>query len=206
MAFLLHDSQCYRRFTRLSFCWTPSASCLQENISRIQAGTLQQVIRFLVQWAESRGLEREREIYIKCYMGRVTQAGKAERLNRAWLLPQDSPDVPQTVQRLSARFGLSSREAYRYLREVQRLTQPVPVSEGKQVLSVRLPRGLIRRLREHSAANTAVSELVRGPSALGSPPGSRMAEAGPLAVAFEYRFDRHLPDRLAGAYERLAPV
>ena len=48
LAFLLHDSQCYRRFTRLSFCWTPSVSCLQENISRIQAGTLQQVIRLLV--------------------------------------------------------------------------------------------------------------------------------------------------------------
>ena len=45
LAFLLHDSQCYRRFTRLSFCWTPSSSCLQENISRIQADTLQQVRR-----------------------------------------------------------------------------------------------------------------------------------------------------------------
>ena len=39
LAFLLNDSQCYRRFARLSFCWTPSASCLQDNISRIQAGT-----------------------------------------------------------------------------------------------------------------------------------------------------------------------
>ncbi len=64
LAFLLHDSQCHRRFTRLSFCWTPSASCLQENISRIQAGTLQQVIRLLVQWAESQGLERGRKIRV----------------------------------------------------------------------------------------------------------------------------------------------
>ena len=64
LAFLLHDSQCYRRFTRLSFCWTPSASCLQENISRIQAGTLQQIIRLQVQWAESQGLERGRKIRV----------------------------------------------------------------------------------------------------------------------------------------------
>ena len=64
LAFLLHDSQCYRRFTRLSFCWTPSASCLQENISRIQAGTLQQVIRLQVQWAEIQGLERGRKIRV----------------------------------------------------------------------------------------------------------------------------------------------
>ena len=64
LAFLLHDSQCYRRFARLSFCWTPSASCLQENISRIQASTLQQVIRLQVQWAESQGLERGRKIRV----------------------------------------------------------------------------------------------------------------------------------------------
>lgn len=94
-------------------------------------------------------------------MGRVTQAGKAQRLNRARSLLQDSPDLRQAVQRLSAQFGLSSRQAYRYLREAQRLTRPVPVSEGKQVLSVRLPRGLVRRLRERSTATgTAVSELV----------------------------------------------
>lgn len=94
-------------------------------------------------------------------MGRVTQAGKAERLNRARSLLQDSPDLPLAVQRLSAQFGLSPRQAYRYLREAQRLTQPVSVSEGKQVLSVRLPRGLVRRLRQRSTATgTAVSELV----------------------------------------------
>lgn len=94
-------------------------------------------------------------------MGRVTLAGKAERLNRARALLQDSPDLTHAVQRLSAQFGLSSRQAYRYLREARRLTRPVPVSEGKQVLSVRLPRGLVRRLRERSTATgTAVSELV----------------------------------------------
>ena len=94
-------------------------------------------------------------------MGRATQAGKAERLNRARSLLQDSADLPQAVQRLSAQFGLSPRQAYRYLREAQRLTQPVVVSEGKQVLSVRLPRGLVRRLRERSAATgTTVGELV----------------------------------------------
>ena len=94
-------------------------------------------------------------------MGRVTQAGKAERLNRARLLLQDSPDLIHAVQRLSAQFGLSSRQAYRYLREARRLTRPVPVPEGKQVLSVRLPGDLVRRLRECSTTtDTAVSELV----------------------------------------------
>ena len=64
LAFLLNDSQCYRRFARFSFHWTPSASCLQENISRIHAGTWQQINRFLVQRAESQGLERGRKIRV----------------------------------------------------------------------------------------------------------------------------------------------
>jgi IS5 family transposase len=62
LAFLLSDSQSFRRFARLPWQWTPSASCLQDNISRIQAGTWQQINRLLVQWAEGQGLERGRKI------------------------------------------------------------------------------------------------------------------------------------------------
>ena len=62
LAFLLSDSQSFRRFARLPLHWSPSASCLQENISRIQAGTWQQINRLLVQWADRRGLERGRTI------------------------------------------------------------------------------------------------------------------------------------------------
>ena len=54
LAFHLSDSQSFRRFARLPWHWTPSASCLQENISRIQASTWQQINRLLVQWANAR--------------------------------------------------------------------------------------------------------------------------------------------------------
>ena len=33
-----------------------------------------------------------------------------------------------------------------------------------------------------------------------------MPDGVPLAVRLEYRFDRHLPDKLARAYARLAPL
>ena len=39
LTFLLSDSQSFRRFARLRWHWSPSASCLQENICRIQAST-----------------------------------------------------------------------------------------------------------------------------------------------------------------------
>ena len=45
LAFHLSDSQSFRRFARLPLHWTPSASCLQENVSRIQASTWQQINR-----------------------------------------------------------------------------------------------------------------------------------------------------------------
>ena len=62
LAFLLRDSQSFRRFACLSFHGPPSVSCLQENISRIQASTWGQINRLLVGWAERQGLERVRKI------------------------------------------------------------------------------------------------------------------------------------------------
>ena len=94
-------------------------------------------------------------------MARVSDAEKAQRLNLARTLLTACPHLPDAVERLAGQLGISTRQAYRYLRQAQQLTAPVPVSDGKDVLSVRLPRGLIRRLRERSlATGTAVSELV----------------------------------------------
>ncbi len=62
LAFLLSDSQSFRRFARLPYHWSPSASCLQKNISRIQASTWEQINRLLVGWADRQGLERGRKI------------------------------------------------------------------------------------------------------------------------------------------------
>ena len=58
----MSDSQSFRHFARLPFHWSPSASCLRENISRIQASTWGQINRLLVGWADRRGLERGRKI------------------------------------------------------------------------------------------------------------------------------------------------
>ena len=58
----MSDSQSFRRFARLTYHWSPSASCLQENISRIQASTWEQINRLLVGWAARQGLERGRKI------------------------------------------------------------------------------------------------------------------------------------------------
>lgn len=94
-------------------------------------------------------------------MGRVSEAEKTRRLNRARSLLEEFQQRPDCVERLRTEFAISIRQAYRYLREAQQLSQHVPVPDDKAVLSVRIPRSLILRLREGSAATgTAVSELV----------------------------------------------
>ena len=62
LAFHLSDSYSFRRFVRLPAHWTPSASCLQQNISCIQATTWKRINRVLVGWADDQGLERGQKI------------------------------------------------------------------------------------------------------------------------------------------------
>ena len=48
----------------LGLGWSPGKSCLQENISRIQASTWQRITRVLVGWAKAEGLEKGRKIRV----------------------------------------------------------------------------------------------------------------------------------------------
>ena len=93
-------------------------------------------------------------------MARVSDAEKAQRLNRARSLLQKCPHLPDAAGRLAEQFAISTRQAYRYLSQARKL-RAGPRPDAKDVLSVRLPGSLIRRLREYSATTgTAVSELV----------------------------------------------
>ena len=94
-------------------------------------------------------------------MARVTQAEKARRLNLALSLLQECPHLSDAARRLADQFAISTGQAYRYLSQARRPTEPVPIPDGKDVLSVRLPCSLIQRLREDAATTgTPVSELV----------------------------------------------
>ena len=64
LAFLVDDSLSFRAFCRLPLGWSPGKSCLQENISRIQASTWESITRVLVGWAATEGLEKGRKIRV----------------------------------------------------------------------------------------------------------------------------------------------
>jgi hypothetical protein len=68
-------------------------------------------------------------------MTRSTKADKARQLNSAHRLLQRGVPLPEAVRRLSREFGLSGRQAYRYLEEATHLDRPVEVSDGDNTMT-----------------------------------------------------------------------
>ena len=54
----------------------------------------------------------------------------------------------EVVSSLEVKFGLSARQAYRYLQQAQRTTTPLALPEPKAVFTVKLPTSLIQRVRQ----------------------------------------------------------
>jgi len=62
---------------------------------------------------------------------------------------------------LGARYGMSKRQAYRYLHEAQQQPQPVPIPQHKIAFTVKLSEGLVQRLRQRArSSGQTLSELV----------------------------------------------
>lgn len=54
----------------------------------------------------------------------------------------------EVVSSLEAEFELSGRQAYRYLQQAQKTTNPLALPEPKAVFTVKLPTSLIQRVRQ----------------------------------------------------------
>jgi predicted DNA-binding transcriptional regulator YafY len=94
-------------------------------------------------------------------MGRATAPEKAERLNYARKLLQRFDYLPDAVARMVNLFGISPRQAYRYLQQAQLLAKPVPVGDLKIAFTVKLSRELVRRLRAFAnRTDLSLSEIV----------------------------------------------
>src|SRR3712207_4579638 len=56
-----------------------------------------------------------------------SDAQKAERLNRARMLLQESGQLPEAIERLARECSISPRQAYGYLRQASELKKPIAV-------------------------------------------------------------------------------
>jgi hypothetical protein len=63
---------------------------------------------------------------------------------------------------LSRDFGLSRRQAYRYLEEAQAVASPPVVAEASVTIALKIPSNIVRELRAYSAiSGLTMSEIVR---------------------------------------------
>src|SRR5580692_5458048 len=83
-------------------------------------------------------------------MARSTKVDKARQLNAAFSMLQSSVAFPEAMQRLSREFGLSERQAYRYLEEATQLKRPVEVIEATVPITLKVPEGTAHLLRAYS--------------------------------------------------------
>ena len=86
-------------------------------------------------------------------MPRSSKAAKARQLNVAYRLLQRNVALPEAAQRLAGQFGLSLRQAYRYLEEAAELNAPVEVVEATVPVTLKLPPTTVRALRAHARSS-----------------------------------------------------
>ena len=94
-------------------------------------------------------------------MDRASNAEKAERLNHARGLLRRFEHLPDAVERMVLDCSVSTRQAYRYLQQAQRLKQDVPVTDSKIAFTVKLSEKLVERLRSYAATKgLSLSDIV----------------------------------------------
>ena len=91
---------------------------------------------------------------------RADAGERARRINAAAELLAASVEPAEAARRLAGRFDVSERQARRYV-DAAREGGAVAVPEPTVVFTVRLPAGLVERLRAHAAASgRTLSSLV----------------------------------------------
>ena len=101
-------------------------------------------------------------------MSRSSGAERAQRLNAAFDLLTQGHAVAPAAAMLTEQFGLSQRQAYRYLQEAQTIKRPVPVSAPSVAITIKVPGDIATALRAHAqATGSTIGDVVsRAVSAL----------------------------------------
>ena len=107
-------------------------------------------------------------------MTKSSESEQTRRVNVTVNLLRKKASPQKVLKRLIARYGLSRRQAYRYLRQAQGTPKPLPVPESKTVFTVKLSLSVIRAVRQQARREGAtLSHWVEGvlQRSLNLPPG-----------------------------------
>lgn len=94
-------------------------------------------------------------------MARSTDAQKAERLNAAHSLLARGTGMAEAVALLSRQFGLSRRQAYRYVQEAHAIGHALAIAAPSVPITLKMPANVVRDVRAYSAiSGLTISEIV----------------------------------------------
>jgi len=94
-------------------------------------------------------------------VSKSTAAEQIQRVNMTVQLLKDKTSSTEVLEALITRYGVSRRQAFRYLRQAQTNTVPVPVPSVKTVFTVKLPGDLAEQIRRHAqSCHRTISDVV----------------------------------------------
>jgi len=94
-------------------------------------------------------------------MIRSPSAEMAERINMALTLLRKRFSNDKITAVLVEQYGVSKRQAYRYIREAQKIKRELPIPEHKEVFTVKLPVSLVFRIRRFAkSTGDSISDIV----------------------------------------------
>jgi len=99
-------------------------------------------------------------------VAKSSEAEQARRVNATIHLLEQRTSASRVLAEIVARYGLSRRQAYRYLQQAQQASSPLAVPEEKGVFTVKLPRPLIAQVRrqarqQHASISAWVEQALR---------------------------------------------
>jgi predicted DNA-binding transcriptional regulator YafY len=86
-------------------------------------------------------------------MSRSSHSEMVQRLNAAFHLIALGHTLVDAAEALTEQFGLSRRQAYRYLQQAEKMSSPVSLHEPNIPITFKLPADVIVQLRAHARAN-----------------------------------------------------
>jgi len=79
-----------------------------------------------------------------------SESEKTRRVNATVHLLEEATSPLKVLNELVAAYGISRRQAYRYLQQAQVAGQAVPVPEVKVVFTVKLSRSVVQQVRRQA--------------------------------------------------------
>ena len=94
-------------------------------------------------------------------MARSSRFQKVERLNAAYSLLAEGVTASEAAVQLSQRFGLSHRQAYRYIQDARAMTRQAEPAEALIPITIKIPGTLAQALRAQSrSSGLSIGEIV----------------------------------------------